>query len=50
MLAAQIEWMNGNGGLEWAAGRCDRSAAILYAWADATQGTDRPHRGHHQVL
>ena len=22
----QVEWINGNGGLEWAAGRCDRSA------------------------
>ncbi len=23
------------GGLEWAAARCDRSAATLYGWADA---------------
>ena len=31
----QVEWLCGNGGLEWAAGRCDRSAAILYGWAEA---------------
>jgi phosphoserine aminotransferase len=30
----QVEWMNGNGGLEWAAGRSDRSADILYGWAE----------------
>ncbi len=28
--------INGNGGLEWAASRCDRSAEILYGWADAS--------------
>jgi phosphoserine aminotransferase len=31
----QVEWINGNGGLEWAAGRCDRSADAIYSWADA---------------
>jgi phosphoserine aminotransferase len=31
----QADWINQNGGLEWAASRCDRSAAILYGWADA---------------
>ena len=36
LLAEQIRWMNDNGGLEWAAGRCDRSAASLYAWADGS--------------
>jgi phosphoserine aminotransferase len=35
LLADQVEWMNGNGGLEWAAGRCDASAATIYGWADA---------------
>jgi phosphoserine aminotransferase len=34
LLADQIEWINGLGGLEWAAGRCDASSAILYQWAD----------------
>ncbi len=31
-----IEWIAGNGGLEWAASRCDRSAEILYGWAEAS--------------
>jgi phosphoserine aminotransferase len=30
----QVEWINGQGGLEWAAARCDRSAGILYGWAE----------------
>jgi phosphoserine aminotransferase len=34
LLADQIDWINGRGGLEWAAGRCDASSAILYGWAD----------------
>jgi phosphoserine aminotransferase len=32
----QVEWLNGNGGLEWAAGRCDRSAETMYSWAEAS--------------
>jgi phosphoserine aminotransferase len=35
LAAQQVDWINGNGGLEWAASRCDRSAEILYGWADA---------------
>jgi phosphoserine aminotransferase len=35
LLADQLEWMLAQGGLEWAAGRCDRSAATIYDWADA---------------
>jgi phosphoserine aminotransferase len=31
-----IEWIVGNGGLEWAADRCDRSAEALYGWAEAS--------------
>jgi phosphoserine aminotransferase len=34
LLAEQLDWMNSNGGLEWTAGRCDRSAEILYTWAE----------------
>ena len=34
LLADQVEWLNGNGGLEWAAGRSDRSAEHLYGWAE----------------
>ena len=33
MLDAQLDWMLGNGGLAWAAGRSAASAAILYGWA-----------------
>ena len=41
LLANQIEWMNSNGGLDWTAGRCDRSAEILYSWAEQS-GYARP--------
>jgi phosphoserine aminotransferase len=37
MLADQLEWMLDHGGLEWNTSRCDRSAEILYGWAE-----DRP--------
>ena len=37
LLAEQVEWMLGEGGLEWAAGRSDRSAATLYGWAEASE-------------
>jgi phosphoserine aminotransferase len=36
MLAEQLDWMNDNGGLEFAAGRSDASAAALYGWAEAS--------------
>jgi phosphoserine aminotransferase len=41
LLAEQIDWMNENGGLEWTATRCDRSAEILYTWAESS-GFARP--------
>ncbi|MGH9149158.1 MAG: phosphoserine transaminase [Acidimicrobiales bacterium] len=41
LLAHRIEWVNQQGGLEWAARRCDRSADILYAWAEKS-GFARP--------
>ncbi len=31
----QVDWLCNNGGLEWAASRCDRSATTVYDWADA---------------
>lgn len=34
LLAEQVEWFNDNGGLEWAASRSDRSAELLYGWAE----------------
>jgi phosphoserine aminotransferase len=36
MLDAQLRWMNESGGLDFAAGRSDTSAATLYAWAEAS--------------
>ena len=36
LLAEQIEWMNGQGGLAWAAKRCEESAGIVYGWAEAS--------------
>ena len=36
LLASQIEWMNENGGLAFAAGRSARSAEIVYTWAEAS--------------
>lgn len=36
LMNEQVRWMNDNGGLEFAAGRCDQSAANIYAWADAS--------------
>ena len=36
LLASQINWMNENGGLEFAARRSSRSAEILYSWAEAS--------------
>jgi len=34
LFAEQLDWMLAGGGLEWTAGRCDRSAEVLYAWAE----------------
>ncbi|MEY2435004.1 MAG: phosphoserine aminotransferase [Acidimicrobiaceae bacterium] len=36
LAAQQVDWINGNGGLEWAASRCDRSAKTIYGWAEAS--------------
>ncbi|MDQ3954896.1 MAG: phosphoserine transaminase [Actinomycetota bacterium] len=35
LMVEQLEWILDNGGLEWSNGRCDRSADILYSWAEA---------------
>ena len=35
----QVEWINGNGGLEWAATRCDQSADVIYTWAESREFT-----------
>ncbi|MCP4434062.1 MAG: phosphoserine transaminase [Actinomycetia bacterium] len=35
LAAEQIRWILENGGLEFAAGRCDASAGTIYGWADS---------------
>lgn len=37
LAVQQIEWIIHNGGLPFAASRCDRSAEILYGWAEASR-------------
>ncbi|SMX83706.1 phosphoserine transaminase [Brevibacterium antiquum] len=37
LLAEQIEWINGNGGLEWATARTRETSGLVYDWADATE-------------
>jgi phosphoserine aminotransferase len=36
LMREQLRWLLDNGGLEWAASRCDRSAEHLYAWAESS--------------
>jgi phosphoserine aminotransferase len=40
LLAEQIEWMLGRGGLPWTTARTARSAAILYTWAEKAAYAD----------
>ena len=35
LLAEQLEWMNANGGLDWATARTKESSDMIYAWAQA---------------
>ncbi|WP_395310015.1 phosphoserine transaminase [Mycobacterium sp. AMU20-3851] len=35
LLAEQLDWLNGNGGLDWAVGRTADSSSRLYTWAEA---------------
>lgn len=53
LLAEQVEWMLGLGGLEATASRCDRSAEVLYGWAEnssfATPFVDKPDERSHVV-
>lgn len=34
LMVGQIEWILANGGLSWSCARCERSADILYSWAE----------------
>jgi phosphoserine aminotransferase len=36
-LDAQVQWLNSNGGLDFAAGRTADSAGRIYSWADASE-------------
>src|SRR5271169_5664452 len=40
LLADQIEWMLGRGGLSWTTARTARSAGILYTWAEKAAFAD----------
>jgi len=41
LLRGQLRWFLDNGGLGFSTGRCERNAAALYSWAEAT-GFARP--------
>ncbi len=53
LLAEQIDWMLDQGGLDWTVRRCDRSAEILYTWAEqsdfATPFVEKPSERSHVV-
>jgi len=36
LLADQLDWLLGNGGLAWASGRSEASASVLYGWAESS--------------
>src|SRR5207248_2546387 len=36
LMVSQLEWILEQGGLAWSTARCDRSAEIVYGWADAS--------------
>jgi phosphoserine aminotransferase len=40
LLDQQIGWIRSKGGLEWAASRSDRNAAVLYQWAQQSEFAD----------
>ena len=44
LLADQVEWMLGQGGLAWATARTAQSSAVLYDWAEKV-GLRHPVRG-----
>ena len=39
LLAEQIEWINGNGGLTWATERTAESSGLVYDWAESAEAT-----------
>ncbi len=53
LMSEQLDWMLDKGGLEATASRCDRSAEILYTWAEqsdfATPFVEKPSERSHVV-
>ena len=53
LASEQVQWILENGGLQFSAGRCDRSAATIYDWADqhavATPFVSDPAKRSHVV-
>jgi phosphoserine aminotransferase len=41
LFVHQVEWLNAQGGLDWAVKRCEENAAVVYGWAEAS-GYARP--------
>jgi phosphoserine aminotransferase len=39
LMVEQLDWIESNGGLQWAIGRCRHSADILYSWAESGERT-----------
>jgi phosphoserine aminotransferase len=37
LMCDQLEWILANGGLEWAASRCETSSNLLYGWAEKSE-------------
>jgi phosphoserine aminotransferase len=37
LMAEQVDWMNGQGGLDWAVARTRASSDVLYGWADRSE-------------
>jgi len=36
LMAEQVDWFNGNGGLDWCTARTAESSGVLYDWAEAS--------------
>jgi phosphoserine aminotransferase len=36
LMVEQLEWILGQGGLQWSTARCDHSAEVVYGWAEAS--------------
>lgn len=39
LMAEQVDWFNGQGGLDWTVGRTTESSQALYSWAESTSYT-----------